>query len=61
MVFRITKGNVYQTNQEIIKVVDDFESDRNVSSFIIVYQSGENQMVKLKINKLCESFGAKRY
>lgn len=66
MIFRITKGNSWtffgdyknkddpQSSQE-----DEYLSKLSKRKvFIIVYQGGELEILKTKLNKLCESFGA---
>ncbi len=69
MIFRITKGNSWTFFGDYLKKEDSFKAQENEylseapkrKVFIIVYQSGEMEVLKVKLNKLCESFGASKY
>lgn len=66
MIFRITKGNSWTffgdyKNKDDPQSTQEQEYLTNTPKrkvFIIVYQGGEMEILKIKLNKLCESFGA---
>lgn len=65
MVFRITKGNSWTYFEDVKlraneEVKEEEENLPTKTVFIVVYQGGALDLLKSKLNKLCESFGASK-
>jgi hypothetical protein len=66
MVFRITKGNSWTYFEDVQlraneEIKEEEEKDMPMKTvFIVVYQGGVLDLLKTKLNKLCESFGASK-
>lgn len=73
MIFRVSRGNTWTIIKEIEPVVDEkgeikdlivdpVTGERlNKSVFLIVYQGGANDMLRAKLNRIADSFGASKY
>lgn len=66
ILFRVTKGNIFNLCEEIaaeslpIEAREDPSSILNKAFFLIIYRSGESGALGTKLVKICESFGANR-
>lgn len=55
IVFRVSKGNV-------ITIVADIQDQKvNKSMFMLVFSGGQHQVLRNKLNRVCDSLGATRY
>ena len=73
ILFRVTRNMAWTTLVDITKpkkeldvddisnlVDDETESSKPKTVFFIVYQAGSFEMMKNKLTKLCDSFGASK-
>mmetsp|Transcript_20061 Transcript_20061/g.17151 ORF Transcript_20061/g.17151 Transcript_20061/m.17151 type:complete len:282 (+) Transcript_20061:55-900(+) len=73
ILFRVTRGMAYTQLIDIEKAENPSQQDdlshlisegkdaKNKAVFLIVYQGGQHDMLKAKLNKICDSFGASKY
>lgn len=74
ILFRITRGMTYTALIDIARpanllgkdspnyfLEDDKGTVREKTVFLVVYQGGEHQMLKGKLDRICDAFGASKY
>jgi len=74
ILFRITRGMTYTALIDIPKPQNDLDRDhpnyfldsaknirREKTVFLVVYQGGEHGMLKGKLDRICDAFGASKY
>jgi len=74
ILFRITRGMTYTALIDIQKPAqvlnkenpnyfldDEKNANREKTVFLVVYQGGEHQMLKGKLDRICDAFGASKY
>lgn len=59
MLFRTTRGNIYMKFEEM--TMTDHGIDEGLSIFFLIFQSGDGNVLRLKIGRICESFEAIKY
>eukprot|EP01025_Chloroclados_australasicus_P035847 TRINITY_DN3645_c0_g5_i1.p1 TRINITY_DN3645_c0_g5~~TRINITY_DN3645_c0_g5_i1.p1 ORF type:complete len:928 (-),score=114.24 TRINITY_DN3645_c0_g5_i1:286-2970(-) len=59
LLFRVTRGNMFLRTVEVGQVVDPQTGESKNKSVFVVFFAGDR--ARLKINKICETFGANRY
>lgn len=58
VVFRTTKGNNWTYISDIIHEDGDSKDGTKKSVFIVVYSGGQQNFIKYKLNRICDSFNA---
>jgi len=73
ILFRVTRGMTWTTLVDIEKAENEAEQEdlnhlmgsptdtQQKTVFLIVYQGGSYDMMRGKLNKICDSFGASKY
>lgn len=63
MIFRVSRGNALTIFIEIKKSMEDPFTGSQIYKdvFIIFFQAGEQSNLKRRIERICDSFGARRY
>eukprot|EP01023_Acetabularia_acetabulum_P007407 TRINITY_DN131_c1_g1_i3.p1 TRINITY_DN131_c1_g1~~TRINITY_DN131_c1_g1_i3.p1 ORF type:complete len:878 (+),score=198.42 TRINITY_DN131_c1_g1_i3:100-2733(+) len=59
LLFRVTRGNMFLRTVEVGPVVDPVSGEKKDKSVFVVFFAGDR--ARVKINKICETFGANRY
>eukprot|EP01025_Chloroclados_australasicus_P002609 TRINITY_DN105_c1_g1_i1.p1 TRINITY_DN105_c1_g1~~TRINITY_DN105_c1_g1_i1.p1 ORF type:complete len:897 (-),score=88.28 TRINITY_DN105_c1_g1_i1:296-2986(-) len=59
LLFRVTRGNMFLRTVEVGTVVDPATGESKQKSVFVVFFAGDR--ARVKINKICETFGANRY
>eukprot|EP01023_Acetabularia_acetabulum_P010235 TRINITY_DN1468_c0_g2_i1.p1 TRINITY_DN1468_c0_g2~~TRINITY_DN1468_c0_g2_i1.p1 ORF type:complete len:887 (+),score=191.34 TRINITY_DN1468_c0_g2_i1:21-2681(+) len=59
LLFRVTRGNMFLRTVEVGIVVDPATGEKKEKSVFVVFFAGDR--ARIKINKICETFGANRY
>lgn len=61
MIFRTTKGNNWTYTSEIPFEQGDTRNGELKSVFIVVYSGGSQNIIKAKLNRICDSFDASKF
>jgi len=59
LLFRVTRGNMFLRTVEVGTVTDPQSGEKKEKSVFVVFFAGDR--ARVKINKICETFGANRY
>ena len=63
LIFRVSKGNAwsYLVNADPEEVFQIGTENQKICVFMIVFSGGQQDILRSRVNKVCESFNARRY